>query len=223
MKKNINQQRTVLSLGEAIEIIDKRPLGILVTPRTEVGDCISFTFNKISVEREILVFGQEYGRDRISFPVSDVTEIVFTNEGCDQVEFSLPNGETWSIILCGSGVRNPRPRELYKEIQLDEVIRRISDCKTVGVGHIQARIKTNTFYDIISIKDTDNDWDWGGDREVTLTLRDTKNELALCEISLDEYDTKYYIDHESFPWTLCSIHIGLMDTAFTNLVLVLEE
>jgi len=100
MKATINQQKAILSLDEAIEVIDKYRISILVNAsRTGIGDSTKFAFDTIRVEEEILIFGQEYGEKNIFLPVSDIDPDIFFEEGCDRIELSLTNGDTWIVSL----------------------------------------------------------------------------------------------------------------------------
>ena len=227
MKTNTRKEFTHLSLDEALKIMDKYPLNCLFnTGAGNGGSCDNgtavFTFNKIKIERGWLRFCQENGTDMISFKLADISSNIYLESDERKIKFFLSNGEEWSVSPWVESEREPRLSEMYREIEIDEVLEWLSKCKRVGVSRAQSRIVTTSFYDVISIRDTADDIDWDGDREIQLELYDSQDAVAKCKIDLDTYDSMYYLDDKVYADIMCEIHIGLSDTPFTRLKLTLH-
>lgn len=221
MKATATNERIGLSLNEAFKIIDTWAFGVVSNkyPSSERAK-VHFDFDEIRIERDSLIFGRENCDDQISFRLADINDSIYMDYSNESkfIHFSLTTGEEWFAMRYGDRENPFRPREKYNEIELDEFLEKLEKSCKVGVHHVQSHIKTNIYFDAIYTEDTADDHDWGGDRKVKVIFGDTSDKLVESEIDLDEYNTKFYLALDA---DFSIIYIGLYDTPFTELVIML--
>ena len=225
MRNNDDQKKTKLSINNAVSIVDTFNNGCLANDRLiSKGGKVFFTFDSIEITEEELVFKQLTGIDYITFSVTDITTEVFlveTDQGDHRyVEFTLTNGERWLAQPYGYSGRKPRPHERYPEIEVDVFLDKLRMSEKISVSQIRSQITTSNQFDIIEIKDTDDNSNWDDDREIKLILKDSRNECTKCELDLDEYYTKYYLVSDSKHGFIVSVYMH--DTPFTTVNLWLS-
>jgi len=216
---NGNYEGTRLTLEEAVKTIRGYSLGYIMSNwRNAASGRVEFTFDTINIKDDHLVFSQLNGTDKISFPISDITADIFTKEdesvSTTSVEFHLINGERWIAGSYGYGSM----LQMYEnctEVDIDFVLKRLRGCKRVGLLYARAQISFNIYYDIVEIEDTLEDFEWGGDREVTVTLKDSSNMSSRCVMDMCDYESKFYIARDCTGFT--SLYVGLHDTTFTKI------
>ena len=223
----------ILSLDEAIEMISKFNKGSINTGHVETGNRIFFTFDNIKVEDGHLVFKRFNCDNMVSLPIENITEITLN---VFFFEFVLISGESWIIHSRNENVIKPHIDERCEEIEIDDFLDMLRDCKEVSVYQWRSNIEMGSRYDIIEIKDTDEDGfededsdedededsdKFEDDRKVKLVFDDTRNMFSTCIIDLGyEWSSKFYLSKEFEGTTL--VYIGLQDAPFTVISIILK-
>jgi hypothetical protein len=114
-------------------------------------------------------------------------------------------------ILCAS--------EICTEIDIWEFLKRLRKSKEVYMIQGQPTITTFMLFDNIYIEVSDPNSEYGVDGEVKVALGNTINNLICCQIALNEYTTKFYLQADNDDHSI--IELRLFDTPFTEIEITL--
>ena len=227
MSKNVNQNATSLTCGEAISIIDDFSLGYIVKrPDTAGGNKTLLTFDIVKIEDGLLVFRQLNATDMVAFPVENIVTFSTGSKmpfrSGDTIVITLINGEQWVVGCFGQLDRHSHNHEIFPQIELDDFLERLGRCEKVWVSQSRSQIDMGSYYDFIKVVDIDEHNSPCGGTGIMLIFDDKATmggRFYKCTINICGYNTKLYLFGEDSE--CCIIHIDLDDTPFTSIQLTL--
>ena len=200
----------VLSINEAVEIINNRNYCILSNIWSDKGRQVCFCFNTATLYNNRLIM-EKYNNhgESVSLPLEDNAGIThIADNSLPTIRFTLANGEEWLVSLCGDKTDYCHYSKSFEEIEEEEFLYRLNKSQKVAVSHVIENLHCNAIYDAVDIK-----YDEDGGSEIQVTLIDSSNQLnnkcASLTLFLDA-ETKYHIENEDNDFSRIVISLGEM-------------
>jgi len=222
MTKTIGKKRNRMTLNDAFKLISTWQLGVIVNKLdTTEGGVVMFDFDDVTFDLGLLTFGREDCTGIVSFRWTAITDDIFTeiNDNHTIIYFTLANGEKWIALQYDEIQDSRQVQDASAEISVDEIIDKLSNATKVRIHYKHKNFSARTLCDDFGIADTDDDEEWGGDREISIMFSDTQNSEYVCLIRLDENRTHYHLAEACCCKNCELIRISLADVAFTEFTL----